>query len=148
MELQRQYLLNADVVDKKSSELVSVNGPGNRWTVRPEMPRQPQQGSIDKEHGYAGSPTSHEHQHERTIRQRLQLCALWISLALILYIFIPWESPYLSWLGTDSPIILYAQETLRSLPLVHAPDDAIHDDLIPMPNISRKLHGRFIWAPY
>ena len=146
MESQRQYLLDADVVDKKSSEWFSVDGHGNWGTVRPEMPRQPQLGSIDKEHGHAGTPEFHEDQHEQTIRRTLQFCGLLISLAFIIYIFIPWGSPYLSWLGTDSPIILYAQETLHSLPLIHSSDDAVIDDPIPMPNISCKLHGWSIRA--
>ena len=146
MESQRQYLLDADVVDKKSSERFSVDGPENRGTVRPGVPRQPQQGSMDEEHAFAGTPEPHEHQHqhERTIRRRLQFCLLSILVAFILYIYIPWGSPYLSWLGTDSPIILYAQETLSSLPLIHASDDAMHED--PMPNLSCKLHGRSIWT--
>lgn len=146
MESRRQYLLDADVVDKKSSERFSVDGPGNRGTVRPEMPRQPQQGLIDKEHGYAETPEFHEHQHEQTIRRRFQFCGLLISLIFIIYIFIPWGSPYLSWLGTDSPITLYAQETLRSLPLIHASDDSIREGPMPMPNVSCKSHGWFIWA--
>ena len=143
MKSQRQYLLDADVVDKKPSERFSVDGPANRGTVRHEMP---QQESMDKEHGYAGSLEFHDHQHEPTIRRRLHFCGVLISLAFILYIFIPWGSPYLSWLGTDSPVILYAQETLRSLPLIHAYDDVIRDDAIPIPNVACKLHGWSIWA--
>ena len=147
MESQRRYLLDADVVDRKSSGRFSVDGLGNRGTVRPEMPPQPQHVSINKEQGYVGTPESHGHHHEPTIRRRLQFCGLLISLAFIIYIFIPWGSPYLSWLGADSPIILYAQETLRSLPLIHASDDAIRDDPISMPNVSCKLHGWLIWSP-
>ena len=146
MESQRQYLFDADVVDKKSSEWFSVDGQGNRGTVRPEMPRQPQQGSIDKEHGHAGTPEFHEDQHEQTIRRILQFCGLLIWVAFTIYIIIPWGSAYLSWLGTHSPIILYAQETLHSLPLIHASDDAILDDPISMPNVSCKLHWWSFWA--
>lgn len=144
MEPQRHYLLDADVVDKQSSERFLVDGPENRGTVRPGVPLQSQQGSMDEEHAFAGTPKPHEHQHERTIRRRLQLCILSILVAFILYIYIPWGSPYLSWLGTDSPIILYAQETLSSLPSIHASDDASRDD--PMHNVSCKLHGRSIWT--
>ena len=147
MESQRQYLLlDADFVDKKSSEWFSVDGHGNRGTVRPEMPRRPQQGSIDKEHGHAGTPKFYQDQHEQTIRRTLQFCGLLISLAFTVYVFIPWGSPYLSWLGTDSPFILYAQEILHSLPSLHVFDDALLDDPIPMPNVSCKLHGWFIRA--
>lgn len=142
MESQRQYLLDADVVDKKSSERFPVYGPESWAMVRPGVPRQPQQGSMDEDHAFAGIPKPHKHQHERTIRRRLKLCILSILVAFILYIHIPWGSPYLSWLGTNSPIILYAQETLSSLPLIHASDDAIRDDLIS--DVSCKLHGRTI----
>ena len=144
MESQRRYLLDADAVDRKSSDWFSVDGLGNRGTVRPEMPPQPQHVSINKEQGYADTPESQAHHHEPTIRRRMQFCGLSISLAFIIYIFIPWGSPYLSWLGADSPIILYAQETLHSLPLIHATDDAIRDDPISMPNVSCKLNGWFI----
>ena len=144
MELQRQYLLDADAADKKSSERFPADGPENRGTVRPGVPRQPQQGSMDEEYAFAGTPKPHEHQHERTKRRRLQLCTLSILVAFIIYTHIPWGSPNLSWLGTDSPIVLYAQETLSSLPLNHASDDAIRDD--PMPNFSCKLHGWSIWT--
>ena len=146
MESQRQYLFATDVVDKKSSKWFSVDGHGSRGTVRPEMSRQPQHGSIDKEHGHAETPNFHEDQHEQKIRRTLQFCGLLVSLAFISYIFIPWGSPYLSWLGTDSPIILYAHETLRPLPSIHASDDAILDDQIPMPSVSCKLHGWSIRA--
>ena len=144
MESQRRYLLDADVVDRKSSGRFSVDVLGNPGTVRPETPPQPQYVSINKEQGYAVTLESHEHHHEPTIRRRLQFCGLMISLAFIIHIFIPWGSPYLSWLGADSPIILYAQETLRSLPLIHVSDDAIRNDPISMPNVSCRLHGWFI----
>ena len=141
MESQRRDLFAADVVDKKWSKWFSVDGYGSRGTVRPEMSRQPQQGSMDRGHGHAGTPKFHEDQHEQTIRRTLQFCGLLVSLAFISYIFIPWGSPYLSWLGSDSPIILYARETLRPLPLIHASDHAVLDDQIPMPNVSCKYMG-------
>lgn len=93
--------------------------------VRPAANHQPQQGSDEKRAWGLEPHKCQTNQNTRTTRQRWQLWVPWISLAIILYTFIPWESPNLSWLGISKPAM--SKPSTRHSPL---------DDPNPGPNVS------------
>ena len=102
--------------------------------VRPAVNHQPQ---PKEQRAWGLEPHKCQtNQNTRTTRQRWQLWVPWISLAIILYTFIPWESPYLSWLGPHSPLLHSAQEVFNPAMSKPSTGHSPLDDPDPGPNVS------------
>jgi hypothetical protein len=76
-------------------------------------------------------------QYARTKSQGCQQWVPWLLSVFILYMFIPLDSSYLSWLGLDFPLLHAAQEVFKPATSSLSPGQSFLNDTMSSPNVSR-----------